>query len=46
MKILYVFPHPDDESFVPAGAINPQLQDGNKVYLFTLTKGGENRSHR
>lgn len=40
MKILYVFPHPDDESFGPAGAINQQVQDGNEVYLFTLTKGG------
>ncbi len=40
MKILYVFPHPDDESFGPAGAINQQVNDGNEVYLLTLTKGG------
>ncbi|WP_034041724.1 PIG-L deacetylase family protein [Wocania ichthyoenteri] len=40
MKILYVFPHPDDESFGPAGAINQQVNDGNDVYLLTLTKGG------
>lgn len=40
MKILYVFPHPDDESFGPAGAINQQVNDGNEVHLLTLTKGG------
>ena len=40
MKILYIFPHPDDESFGPAGAINQQVADGNEVYLLTLTKGG------
>ena len=40
MKILYVFPHPDDESFGPAGAINQQVKDGNEVHLLTLTKGG------
>ncbi len=40
MKILYIFPHPDDESFGPAGAIHQQVGDGNEVYLLTLTKGG------
>jgi N-acetylglucosamine malate deacetylase 2 len=40
MKILYVFPHPDDESFGPAGAINQQVNEGNEVHLLTLTKGG------
>lgn len=40
MKILYVFPHPDDESFGPAGAINQQVKDGNEIHLLTLTKGG------
>ena len=40
MKILYVFPHPDDESFGPAGAINQQVKDGHEVHLLTLTKGG------
>lgn len=40
MKILYVFPHPDDESFGPAGAINQQINDGHEVHLLTLTKGG------
>lgn len=39
MKILYVFPHPDDESFGPAPAISAQLRQGHKVYLLTLTKG-------
>lgn len=40
MKILYIFPHPDDESFGPAGAINQQVENGDEVYLLTLTKGG------
>lgn len=40
MKILYIFPHPDDESFGPAAAIYSQLKDGHEVYLYTLTKGG------
>ena len=40
MNILYVFPHPDDESFGPAGAINQQVTDNNEIHLLTLTKGG------
>lgn len=39
MKILYVFPHPDDESFGPVPAISAQLRQGHDVYLLTLTKG-------
>jgi len=39
MKILYIFPHPDDESFGPAPAMSAQLRQGHEVYLLTLTKG-------
>ncbi|MEX0944328.1 MAG: PIG-L family deacetylase [Balneolaceae bacterium] len=39
MKILYIFPHPDDESFGPAPAISAQIRKGNEVCLLTLTKG-------
>ena len=39
MKILYIFPHPDDESFGPAPAISAQIRQGHEVYLLTLTKG-------
>ncbi|NBC03455.1 MAG: PIG-L family deacetylase [Bacteroidetes bacterium] len=39
MKVLYIFPHPDDESFGPAPAISAQLRQGFEVYLLTLTKG-------
>lgn len=39
MNILYIFPHPDDESFGPAPAISAQLRQGHNVYLLTLTKG-------
>lgn len=40
MKLLYIFPHPDDESFGPAGAMDVQLKQGHEVHLLTLTKGG------
>ena len=40
MKILYVFPHPDDESFGPAAAISQQRRHDHEVFLLTLTKGG------
>lgn len=39
MKLLYIFPHPDDESFGPAAAIHQQLNQGHEVHLLTLTKG-------
>lgn len=39
MKILYIFPHPDDESFGPAPAISAQIRKGHEVYLLTLTRG-------
>lgn len=40
MRFLYIFPHPDDESFGPAAAMHQQLKQGHEVYLLTLTKGG------
>ncbi len=40
MTILYVFPHPDDESFGPAVAMSHQVRAGHDVHLLTLTKGG------
>ena len=40
MMILYIFPHPDDESFGPAGAIHQQVSTGHEVHLLTLTRGG------
>lgn len=40
MRILYIFPHPDDESFGPAAAMHQQLKQGHEVHLLTLTKGG------
>ncbi|MBF0433606.1 MAG: PIG-L family deacetylase [Fibrobacteria bacterium] len=43
MKILYIFPHPDDESFGPAAAIHSQLSQGHEVHLLTLTRGGATR---
>ena len=40
MRFLYIFPHPDDESFGPAAAMHQQLEQGHEVHLLTLTKGG------
>lgn len=39
MRVLYIFPHPDDESFGPARAIAAQRRQGHDVYLLTLTRG-------
>ncbi len=46
MKFLYVFPHPDDEAFGPAGAMHRQLQQGHEVYLLTLTRGGATKQRQ
>lgn len=40
MRALFIFPHPDDESFGPAGAIYRLIQQGHEVHLLTLTRGG------
>lgn len=37
--ILYVFPHPDDESYGPAASIDKSIKAGDEVHLLTLTKG-------
>jgi LmbE family N-acetylglucosaminyl deacetylase len=39
MRILYVFPHPDDESFGPSRAMAAQRRQGHEVSLLTLTRG-------
>jgi N-acetylglucosamine malate deacetylase 2 len=39
MRVLYIFPHPDDESFGPAAAMWKQKKAGHEVFLLTLTKG-------
>ena len=47
MTYLYIYPHPDDESFGPAVAIAKQRREGHEVFLLTLTKGGATRQrHR
>lgn len=40
MRALYIFPHPDDESFGPANVMSKQIREGHEVFLLTLTKGG------
>ena len=39
VRLLYIFPHPDDESFGPAPAIARQRRQGHAVHLLTLTHG-------
>lgn len=43
MRLLYIFPHPDDESFGPVAAMHQQLEAGHEVHLLTLTRGGATR---
>ena len=38
-SFLYIFPHPDDESFGPAPLIARQQRQGHDVHLLTLTRG-------
>jgi len=38
-SLLYIFPHPDDESFGPAPALARQRRAGHDVHLLTLTRG-------
>jgi LmbE family N-acetylglucosaminyl deacetylase len=42
-KILYIYPHPDDESFGPAAVMYDQVRKGHGVFLLTLTRGGATR---
>ncbi len=42
-RILYVFPHPDDESFGPGPVIARQQRQGHEVFLLTLTRGEATR---
>jgi LmbE family N-acetylglucosaminyl deacetylase len=47
MRALYVFPHPDDESFGVGHVMHKQLRQGNEVHLLTLTRGGATKQrHR
>ena len=41
--VLYIFPHPDDESFGPAPALARQRREGHRVHLLTLTRGEATR---
>jgi LmbE family N-acetylglucosaminyl deacetylase len=40
MRVLYIFAHPDDESFGPAPAMVRQRAQGHEVHLVSLTRGG------
>ncbi len=38
MKILYIYPHPDDESFGPAHVMHKQIRDGHEVLFVDADK--------
>ncbi|MDX1501250.1 MAG: PIG-L family deacetylase [Thermoanaerobaculia bacterium] len=47
MKALYIFPHPDDESFGPGAVMARQRKQGHEVHLLVLTRGGATKQrHR
>jgi LmbE family N-acetylglucosaminyl deacetylase len=46
VKIHYILPHPDDESFGPAPVIAKQRRQGHEVHLLTLTRGGATKVRR
>lgn len=46
MKVHYILPHPDDESFGPAPVIAKQRREGHEVHLLTLTKGGATKMRK
>jgi len=39
MKILFIFAHPDDEAYGPAGTISKLAKDGNDVVVVSLCNG-------
>ena len=39
MRILYIFSHPDDESFGPARVMSKQRREGHAVYPCHLRSG-------
>ena len=39
MKILFIFAHPDDESFGPSGTIMSHVEQGDDVTVVSLCKG-------
>jgi LmbE family N-acetylglucosaminyl deacetylase len=43
MRALFIYPHPDDESFGPGPALASLLRRGHEVFLLTLTRGGATR---
>jgi LmbE family N-acetylglucosaminyl deacetylase len=44
-KILVVTAHPDDESFIAAGAIHENNQRGGSTHVLCATHGGNGRAH-
>jgi LmbE family N-acetylglucosaminyl deacetylase len=39
-KVLFIYPHPDDETFGSAGLIQRLVKNNNKPHVMCLTKGG------
>ncbi|MFY0545004.1 PIG-L deacetylase family protein [Brevibacillus sp. H7] len=43
-RLLFVFPHPDDESFACAGTLAKCHEAGHETYLVCATSGGKGKS--
>ena len=39
MKILFIFAHPDDEAFGPAGTIAKLAREGNQIWIVSMCQG-------
>jgi N-acetylglucosamine malate deacetylase 2 len=39
-KVLFVYPHPDDETYCNANLIHKLINNGAKPFVLCLTKGG------
>jgi LmbE family N-acetylglucosaminyl deacetylase len=44
IRILYIYAHPDDESFGPSFLMKQQVEEGDEVFLLTLTRGGATKA--
>ncbi len=39
-KVLFIYPHPDDETFFNAALIQRLIKNGTDIFILCLTKGG------
>ncbi len=46
LRVLGVFPHPDDESYSSGGTLARLAAEGSEVHLLCATSGGAGKDHR